>query len=281
MPERMALGDRGLEAGKLARLHRILDRHGLANGTALFLPYDQGLEHGPRDFFANPDAADPRYVLQLAVDGGFNAVVLQIGLAEKFYRDYAGEVPLILKLNGKTDIPADDEALSPLHASVEDARRVDPEHGTPVGLGSDRARLALRVRPHELDRVGVRRIRWHGPAVGSCTVIDAYLDRAERTISVGVREMACRLNGGGANFARTAEDLAPATRGGPPGRAGLAGSQGIDQAVRRGTRGRQRGLRHLAWRRPRAGRGERSRQVDPRTLSGRACRARQRDDPGE
>ena len=52
MPGRMGLPDRGLETGKLARMHRILDRHGLANGTALFLPYDQGLEHGPRDFFA-------------------------------------------------------------------------------------------------------------------------------------------------------------------------------------------------------------------------------------
>ena len=57
-------------------------------------------------------------------------------------------------------------------------------------------------------RVCVTRVRWHGPTVGSCTVIDAYLDHAERTISVGVRELACRLNGGGTNFDRTAENLA-------------------------------------------------------------------------
>ena len=44
----------GLNAGKRARLHRILFGHGLRNGTALFLPYDQGLEHGPRDFADNP-----------------------------------------------------------------------------------------------------------------------------------------------------------------------------------------------------------------------------------
>jgi hypothetical protein len=43
-------------------------------------------------------------------------------------------------------------------------------------------------------------------------VIDAYLDRAERTISVGVREMACRLNGGSTNFERTAENLAHAAQ---------------------------------------------------------------------
>ena len=49
-------------------------------------------------------------------------------------------------------------------------------------------------------RVAVKRIRWHGATVGSGTVIDGYLDRAERTIRVGVREMACRLNGDGTNF---------------------------------------------------------------------------------
>ena len=49
----------GLNTGKKARLHRILFQHGLRNGTAIFLPYDQGLEHGPRDFFANPKSSRP------------------------------------------------------------------------------------------------------------------------------------------------------------------------------------------------------------------------------
>jgi fructose-bisphosphate aldolase, class I len=124
MPTRPPLRQLGLSTGKKARLHRILFQHGLCNGTALFLPYDQGLEHGPRDFFANPAAADPAYITKLAVKGGFNGIALQIGLAEKFYWDYAGEVPLVLKLNGKTEIPSDAEALSPLHASVADAVRL-------------------------------------------------------------------------------------------------------------------------------------------------------------
>ena len=55
-------------------------------------------------------------------------------------------------------------------------------------------------------RVVVKRIRWQG-SEGSRTVIDPYLDRAERTISAGVRELACRLNGGGTNFDRAAENL--------------------------------------------------------------------------
>ena len=94
----------GLGTGKKARLHQILYRHGLGNGTALLLPYDRGLEHGPRDFFANPVSSDPRYIIRQALEGGFNAIAIQIGLAERFYWDYAGEVPLVFKLNGKTDI---------------------------------------------------------------------------------------------------------------------------------------------------------------------------------
>src|ERR1043166_3205180 len=121
---RVPIGELGLGTGKKARLHRILYQHGLRNGTAMFLPYDQGLEHGPRDFFANPAAGDPAYIVKLAVEGGFNGIAIQVGLAEKFYWDYAGEVPLVLKINGKTEVPADDEALSPLNASVEDAVRL-------------------------------------------------------------------------------------------------------------------------------------------------------------
>jgi class I fructose-bisphosphate aldolase len=52
MTARLRLNQCGLSAGMKTRLHRILFQHGLGNGTALFLPYDQGLEHGPRDIFA-------------------------------------------------------------------------------------------------------------------------------------------------------------------------------------------------------------------------------------
>src|SRR5690349_24029827 len=113
MKQRPALGELGLNTGKKARLRRILFQHGLGNGTAIFLPYDQGLEHGPRDFFANPAASDPKYIIRLALEGGFNGIAIQIGLAEKFYWDYAGQLPLVLKLNGKTDIPSAIDPLSP------------------------------------------------------------------------------------------------------------------------------------------------------------------------
>lgn len=61
-------------------------------------------------------------------------------------------------------------------------------------------------------RVSLRRIRWHGTGDGACTPLDVYLDKAERTISVGVREIGCRLNGDGKNFDKAAENLARAAQ---------------------------------------------------------------------
>jgi fructose-bisphosphate aldolase, class I len=164
--QRATLDELGLGSGKKTRLHRLLFSHGIGNGTALFLPYDQGLEHGPRDFFANPSASDPRYIIRLALDGGFNGIVLQIGLAEKFYWEFAGEVPLVLKLNGKTDIPSDAEALSSLHASVEDA----------VRLGADAVGYTLYVGSpaYHADFEQYRQVRDDAQRLGMPLIVWAY-----------------------------------------------------------------------------------------------------------
>lgn len=166
MTERPNLSSLGLSTGKKARLTRILFQHGLGNGTALFLPYDQGLEHGPRDFLPNPAAGDPRYIVRLAREGGFNGIVVQIGLAEKFYWDYAGEVPLVLKLNGKTEIPSDSEALSPLHASVQDA----------VRLGADAVGYTMYVGSpaQDLDFAQYRSVRAAAAEFGMPLIVWAY-----------------------------------------------------------------------------------------------------------
>ena len=192
MRARPALNELGLNAGKKARLHRILNEHGLRNGTAIFLPYDQGLEHGPRDFFANPAASDPKYIIRLALEGGFNGIAIQIGLAEKFFWDFAGEVPLVLKLNGKTEIPSAIDPLSPVNASVEDAVRLGADAvgytlyvGTPA---QDRDfEQFLRVR-QDAHRFGMPLIVWAYPRG---TAIDAKggkesfyaVDYAARTAS--------------------------------------------------------------------------------------------------
>lgn len=74
------------------------------NDRALILAYDQGMEHGPTDF--NEQSVNPDFILQLATSGNFTGLIFQKGLAEKYYTNYKGarNVPLIVKLNGKTNL---------------------------------------------------------------------------------------------------------------------------------------------------------------------------------
>lgn len=164
---RPSLRSLGLSPGKMARLKRLLYHHGPGGGTLLVLPIDQGLEHGPVDFFVNPDAQDPDYQYRLARDGNFSAIALHIGLAEKYFHEYAGDVPLILKLNGKTAIPPDNEAFSPCTGSVEDAVRLGADAvGYTVYVGSpaqDRDFDQFREVRAEADRLGMPVIVWAYP----------------------------------------------------------------------------------------------------------------------
>ena len=128
-----------LNLGKRTRLHRLLYENGPANGTLLFLPIDQGLEHGPRDFFPNPASADPEFELKVALEGKFTGIALQYGLADKYMRDYAARVPLVLKLNGKTEVSGGDAPLSAVESTVEDAVRLGADAvGYTLYVGSPR-----------------------------------------------------------------------------------------------------------------------------------------------
>lgn len=173
MAKRPALDGLDLSLGKRTRLHRLLYEHGPGNGTLLLLPIDQGLEHGPVDFFPNPPSADPDYQCRLAKEGGYSGIVFHIGLAQKYMKAYAGEVPLVLKLNGKTGIPSDAEAFSAVEASVEDAVRLGADAvGYTLYVGSpaqDRDFLQLGEVREECDRYGLPLIVWsypRGAAIG-------------------------------------------------------------------------------------------------------------------
>lgn len=110
--------------GTKANLARMLMQGKLANtGRMIILPVDQGFEHGPgRSFGMNPAAYDPHYHFQLAVEGGVNAFAAPLGLLEAGADTFAGQVPLILKINSSNAmIPAHDQAVT---GSVEDALRL-------------------------------------------------------------------------------------------------------------------------------------------------------------
>jgi class I fructose-bisphosphate aldolase len=156
-----------LAPGKRTRLRRLLFEFGPGEGTLMLLPIDQGIEHGPRDFFPNPASKDPTYQFRLAAEAGYSALACQIGLAERYYPDYAGQVPLILKVNGKTDIPSSDDALSTLNASVEDAVRLGADAvGYTLYVGSprqDRDLAQLREVRSDCDRYGMPLVIWAYP----------------------------------------------------------------------------------------------------------------------
>ena len=156
-----------LAPGKRARLRRLLFEFGPGNGTLLLLPIDQGIEHGPRDFFPNPASKDPEYQFRLAAEAGYSAIACQIGLAEKYYPDYAGQVPLLLKVNGKTDVPSSDDALSTCNASVEDAVRLGADAvGYTLYVGSprqDQDLAQLRGVREECERYGMPLVVWAYP----------------------------------------------------------------------------------------------------------------------
>src|SRR6476661_824321 len=156
-----------LSPGKRARLRRLLFDYGPGNGTLMLLPIDQGIEHGPRDFFPNPASKDPEYQFSLAAEADYSALACQIGLATRYYPDYAGQVPLILKVNGKTDVPPSDQALSTTNASVEDAVRLGADAvGYTMYVGSPRQGEDLHqlkgVR-EDCERYGMPLVIWAYP----------------------------------------------------------------------------------------------------------------------
>ena len=166
-PRRPTLDELDLPTGKKARLYNMMYEHGPGNGTLMLLPIDQGLEHGPIDFLVNPPALDPEFQLKLALEGNYSGIVFHIGLATKYMKQYAGKVPLVLKINGKTNIPSDAQAFSPLDASVDDAVRLGADAiGYTLYVGSpaqDRDFLQFNQVRQDAEKYGMPIIIWAYP----------------------------------------------------------------------------------------------------------------------
>jgi fructose-bisphosphate aldolase, class I len=129
--------------GTKANLARIL-MHGKLGGTGkmVILPVDQGFEHGPdRSFAMNPDAYDPHYHYDLAIEAGLNAYAAPLGMIEAGADSFAGQIPTILKINSSNSLhnggTAPHQATT---ASVKDALRLGCSAiGFTIYPGSDAA----------------------------------------------------------------------------------------------------------------------------------------------
>ncbi|MFO0684657.1 MAG: class I fructose-bisphosphate aldolase [Sandaracinus sp.] len=116
----------GETPGVIGNLRRMLNTGTLAGtGKMVILPVDQGFEHGPgRTFEPNAAGYDPYYHARLAVKSGCNAYAAPLGQLEIVAQQYAGALPLILKLNN-SDLLGDPGApASALTGSVKDAVRL-------------------------------------------------------------------------------------------------------------------------------------------------------------
>ena len=129
--------------GVKANLARMLMQGRLGgSGKMVILPVDQGFEHGPaRSFAVNPDAYDPLYHFQIAIDAGLSAYAAPLGMIEAGADKFAGQIPTILKLNSSNSLARGGDAPSQaITGSVAEAVRLGCSGvGFTIYPGSDAA----------------------------------------------------------------------------------------------------------------------------------------------
>jgi class I fructose-bisphosphate aldolase len=158
----------GSNPGTLTNLARMLN-HGVLGGTGkmVILPVDQGFEHGPaRSFAPNPAGYDPHYHFKLAIETGCNAYAAPLGFLEAGAADFAGEIPLILKLNNSDVLYETPDPCSSITGSVADALRLGcAAIGYTIYPGS-----ALRNEMYE----NLRELSEEAKAAGLAVVVWSY-----------------------------------------------------------------------------------------------------------
>lgn len=157
----------GENAGVKGNLARLLMEGRLAGtGKLVILPVDQGYEHGPaRCFASNPAAYDPHYLYDLALDAGLSGYAAPLGSLEAGVDSFAGELPLILKVNSANSLHTGvgDQAIT---GSVKDALRMGC-----VGIG-------FTMYPGSEANYGMmeelRELTLEAKASGLCVVVWSY-----------------------------------------------------------------------------------------------------------
>ena len=158
--------------GTRANLVRLLN-HGKLRGTGklVILPVDQGFEHGPaRSFAPNAPGYDPTYHFELAIKAGCNAYAAPLGFLEAGAAEYAGQVPLILKLNNSDSLGGPAEPCSAITGSVDEALRLGcVAIGYTIYPGSANRNTMyqdLRELTEEAKRKGLVVVTWSYPRGG-------------------------------------------------------------------------------------------------------------------
>ena len=186
----------GDNLGTISNLARILG-HGYLGGTGkmVIFPVDQGFEHGPAASFSmNPPAYDPAYHFQLAIEAGCNAYSAPFGFLDSAGREFAGQIPLILKANSSDSLYKDSQKPLPaITSGVEEALRLGcsaigftiyPGSGDHLSMYESAVRLGREAR-----KAGLALVVWSYPRGG-------YLSKkGERALDVVAysAQIACQL----------------------------------------------------------------------------------------
>ncbi|MGE5548763.1 MAG: class I fructose-bisphosphate aldolase [Solirubrobacterales bacterium] len=191
--------------GTKAALARML-MHGRLAGTGkmVILPVDQGFEHGPaRSFAVNPAGYDPHYHFRLAIESGCNAYAAPLGALEAGADTFAGQVPLILKVNSANSLSRDKEgATQAVTAGVRDALRLGcTAIGFTIYPGSDNAYTMfedLRELIAEAKEYGLAAVVWSYPRGGALsgpgeTAIDVIAYGAHMACLLGAHVVKVKL----------------------------------------------------------------------------------------
>ena len=190
--------------GTKANLARMLN-HGTLAGTGrmVILPVDQGFEHGPaRSFAPNPPAYDPRYHFELAIEAGCNAYAAPLGFLEAGAAEFAGEIPLILKLNNHDVLYDEKDPFSAVTGSVGEALRLGcAAIGFTIYPGSamaSRMYEQIRALAEEAKRVGLAVVVWSYPRGGGIskageTAIDVVAYGAQIAAQLGAHVLKVKL----------------------------------------------------------------------------------------
>jgi class I fructose-bisphosphate aldolase len=128
------------------------------SGFVSILPVDQGIEHSAAASFApNPKYFDPRNIIELAIEGGCNAVATTFGVLGMTSRRYAPKIPFIVKINHNELLTYPNTHDQVMFGSVEQAWDLGAAGvGATIYFGADESMRQLHevsdafARAHEL-----------------------------------------------------------------------------------------------------------------------------------
>lgn len=150
----------------LTNLQRIFG-HGRLGGTGYvsILPVDQGIEHsGAASFAPNPQYFDPANIVELAIEGGCNAVASTLGVLGAVSRKYAHKIPFVVKINHNEFLSLPETYDQIMFSSVQRAYELGAAAvGATIYFGSpqsDRQIVEVARAFEEAHRLGMATILW-------------------------------------------------------------------------------------------------------------------------